>query len=85
MNEKTKIHVSEIIELAWCDKTSFDSIEDQTGLKEKEVIKIMRANLKPKSFRVWRERVSGRKAKHEKYNDGHKKTDILDEQKKQLT
>ncbi|MDC0975465.1 TIGR03643 family protein [Alphaproteobacteria bacterium] len=52
--------------MAWCDKTSFDSIQDQTGLAEKEVIKIMRSNLKRSSFKVWRERVCGRKAKHEK-------------------
>ena len=52
--------------MAWCDKTSFDSIQDQTGLAEKEVIKIMRSNLKRSSFKVWRERVYGRKAKHAK-------------------
>ena len=58
--------ISEILELAWCDKTSFDAIETQTGLKEKEVIDIMRSNMKPSSFRMWRKRVSGRKTKHEK-------------------
>ena len=57
---------ADIIEMAWCDKTSFDSIYAQTGLKEKEVIKIMRPYLKPSSFRMWRKRVSGRKTKHEK-------------------
>ncbi|MEM6812618.1 MAG: TIGR03643 family protein [Pseudomonadota bacterium] len=58
--------ISEIIELAWCDKTSFDSIETQTGLSEKEVIEIMRTNMKASSFRMWRKRVSGRKQKHAK-------------------
>ena len=58
--------IDSIIEMAWCDKTSFDSIKDQTGLAEKEVIKIMRSNLKSSSFKVWRERVHGRKAKHAK-------------------
>ncbi len=57
--------ISHIIEMAWCDKTSFDQIKKQTGMPEKEVIKLMRKNLKPGSFRVWRERVSGRKAKHQ--------------------
>ena len=52
--------------MAWCDKTSFDSIKLQTSLSEKEVIKIMRSNLKKTSFQVWRERVYGRKAKHAK-------------------
>ena len=59
-------NINRVIEMAWCDKTSFDSIKDQTGLPEKEVIKIMRSNLKRSSFKVWRERVYGRKAKHEK-------------------
>ena len=58
--------VNSIIEMAWCDKTSFDSIKLQTNLSEKEVIKIMRSNLKKTSFQVWRERVYGRKAKHAK-------------------
>lgn len=52
--------------MAWCDATSFDTIERQTGISEKQVIKIMRSYLKPSSFRVWRKRVSGRKSKHEK-------------------
>ena len=58
--------INGIIEMAWCDKTSFDSIQLQTNLSEKEVIKIMRSNLKKTSFQVWRERVYGRKAKHAK-------------------
>lgn len=57
--------ISEIIEMAWCDQTSFDSIEAQTGKKEQDVIKIMRTYMKPSSFRMWRKRVSGRKAKHD--------------------
>lgn len=56
----------EIIDMAWCDKTSFDDIFEITGLKEAEVIQIMRSNLKPNSFRLWRKRVTGRKAKHRK-------------------
>ena len=57
---------SDIIALAWDDKTSFEMIEDQTGLSEKDIIKLMRRSLKPGSFRKWRERVSGRSAKHAK-------------------
>ena len=59
---------SEVIEMAWCDDTSFDAIEAQTGLLEKDVIKIMRTYMKPSSFRMWRKRVSGRKSKHEEKN-----------------
>ena len=58
--------INNIIEMAWCDKTSFDSIKFQTNLSEKEVIKIMRSNLKKSSFQIWRERVYCRKAKHAK-------------------
>ena len=58
--------INNVIEMGWCDKTSFDSIKFQTNLTEKEVIKIMRSNLKKSSFQVWRKRVYGRKAKHAK-------------------
>jgi uncharacterized protein (TIGR03643 family) len=57
---------SQIIEMAWCDDTSFDAIYAQTGLREKDVISVMRTYMKPSSFRMWRKRVSGRKAKHDK-------------------
>ncbi len=55
-----------IIRMAWCDRTSFETIEEKTGLSEAEVIKIMRAELKRKSFNNWRARVSGRVTKHRK-------------------
>lgn len=54
----------EIIHLAWDDGTSFDMLEKQTGYSEAQVIELMRRELKPRSYRVWRQRVSGRKAKH---------------------
>ena len=44
--------ISEVIGLAWCDKTSFDDIYKQTGLSEREVIEVMRQQLKPSSFRT---------------------------------
>lgn len=55
---------SRIIEMAWEDRTTFDSIKDQFGLSESEVIKIMRKHMKRRSFKMWRKRVSGRKTKH---------------------
>ena len=61
-------NISEIIEMAWCDKTSFNDIFFSTGLKEPEVIKLMRKNMKPGSFRLWRKRVSGRASKHRSRN-----------------
>lgn len=57
-----------VIEMAWEDRTPFDAIEFQFGLKENEVRKIMRTNLKESSFKLWRERVKGRKTKHNKTN-----------------
>ena len=55
---------SRIIEMAWEDRTTFDSIKDQFGLSESEVIKIMRQHMKRSSIKMWRKRVSGRKTKH---------------------
>lgn len=54
-----------IIEMAWEDRTPFEAIEYQFGLPEKEVIQLMRRQLKPSSFRMWRKRVnSGVSQKH---------------------
>lgn len=58
------VTASEIVAMAWDDATSFDAIAAQTGLVEGEVIKIMRAEMRPSSFRMWRKRVSGRSSKH---------------------
>ena len=58
------IDIDRVIEMCWEDRTPFEAIEYQFGLKEEDAIKIMRNNLKPKSFKVWRKRVSGRKTKH---------------------
>lgn len=58
--------VDRIIEMAWEDRTPFGAIELQFGLKEQEVITLMRRRLKPSSFRLWRKRVSGRTTKHQK-------------------
>jgi len=58
--------IDQVIRMAWHDRTSFDQIEEQTGLNESAVIRIMRRELKPRSFRLWRERVTGRVTKHRK-------------------
>lgn len=60
-----QLTTSEIVAMAWDDETSFDDIKAQSGLLEKDVIKIMRAHMKPSSFKMWRERVSGRASKHD--------------------
>ncbi len=56
--------ISRIIEMAWEDRTPFEAIEGLFGLPEKEVIALMRREMKPSSFRMWRKRVSGRATKH---------------------
>ena len=57
---------NDVIEMAWSDRVSFEEIKKKTGYTEKEVIKIMRANLKRKSYLLWRKRVRGRITKHRK-------------------
>ena len=56
--------IDRIIQMAWEDRTTFDVIEKQFGINQDGVIKIMRKNLKRKSFELWRKRTSGRKTKH---------------------
>ena len=56
--------ISRIIEMAWEDRTPVEAIFENYGLRESEVIKLMRRELKTGSFKVWRERVTGRKTKH---------------------
>ena len=56
--------ISRVIEMAWEDRTPFEAIEASFGLKESDVIELMRREMKLSSFKMWRERVSGRKTKH---------------------
>lgn len=61
----TEIELDRIIEMAWEDRTPFEAILYQFGLTEKDVIKLMRGNLKESSFKRWRKRVnSGVSKKH---------------------
>ena len=62
-----ELELNRIIEMAWEDRTPFEAIFFQFQLLEKEVIKIMRKNLKESSFKRWRKRVnSGVSQKHQK-------------------
>ena len=56
--------IDRIIEMAWEDRTPFDAIAFQFGIKEQEVIELMRSEMKASSFRMWRKRVQGRSTKH---------------------
>ena len=60
----TEEEVSRVIEMAWEDRTPFEAIELQFGLNESQTIALMRKHMKRSSFKMWRERVSGRKTKH---------------------
>ncbi len=60
----TDADVSRIIEMAWEDRTPFESIEVQFGLNESGVIALMRSHMKASSFRMWRKRMAGRTTKH---------------------
>jgi uncharacterized protein (TIGR03643 family) len=68
MNIFSEKEIDRIIEMAWEDRTPFEAIEIQFGLKEKEVIQLMRSELKRSSFNRWRKRVAGRTTKHTIYN-----------------
>ncbi|MEE3240983.1 MAG: TIGR03643 family protein [Pseudomonadota bacterium] len=56
--------LSRVIEMAWEDRTPFEAIEYQFGLNEQAVIGLMRNQLRRRSFKSWRSRVSGKATKH---------------------
>ncbi len=57
--------INRVIEMAWEDRTPFEDIEFNYGLNESSVINLMRREVKARSFRLWRKRVSSRKSKHQ--------------------
>jgi len=63
-----------VIWAAWADRITFEEIKEKTGNNESDVIKIMRRNLKPSAFRLWRKRVHNTSIKHrKKFKVGRKK------------
>ena len=62
--------IDRIIEMAWEDRTPFEAIEFQFGIKENTVRSLMRKHMKNSSFKLWRKRVQGRKTKHAKSSVG---------------
>jgi uncharacterized protein (TIGR03643 family) len=61
----TPVEIDRIIEMAWEDRTPFEAIEFQFGLKEMQVVALMRKTLKRSSFELWRKRThSGVSQKH---------------------
>jgi len=57
-------NLNRIIEMAWEDRTPFDVIYKEFDITQNDLERLMRNNLKPSSFKLWRKRVSGRKTKH---------------------
>ena len=60
------IDTNELIEMAWSDDVTFSDIERDLGIKEPEVKRIMQANLKSSSYKLWRKRVRWIKEKKKK-------------------
>ena len=43
--------VAALIQMAWEDRTTFETIQERLGVSEAEVIRVMRAALAPGSFK----------------------------------
>ena len=56
--------ISAAIQMAWEDRTTFETIRERIGISESDVIKMMRTELKSGSFKLWRKRMNGRVTKH---------------------
>ena len=82
--ELTVNDIDRIIEMAWEDRTPFEAITFQFHLSEQQVISIMRREMKPSSFKMWRQRVQGRATKHEKLR-GFEKGRFKCSRQKQIT
>jgi uncharacterized protein (TIGR03643 family) len=65
----TDTDIDRIVQMAWEDRTTFEAIEAQFGLKEKDVIVLMRQQMKRSSFDMWRKRTNGRSTKHAQLGD----------------
>lgn len=65
MKQLNQVDIDRIVEMAWEDRTPFDAIKEQFGVAEADVIRMMRQQMKPSSFRMWRKRVQGRATKHQ--------------------
>lgn len=61
--------IDRILKMAWEDRTPFEAIESQFGLQDKQIIALMRREMQVSSFKMWRQRVSGRLTKHLKQRD----------------
>ena len=65
LDELSDEKISEIIALAWCDKTTFEQIKLQTNINQDQVKRLMKKHLKPSSYTLWRKRVTKKGQKNE--------------------
>ncbi|MFZ8899613.1 MAG: TIGR03643 family protein [Alphaproteobacteria bacterium] len=65
--ELSESQISEIIQMALSDHVAFSDIEHQYGLKEREVVTLMRKSLRKGSYRSWRKRVATFGSRREHY------------------
>ncbi len=70
--------ISAVIQMAWEDRTTFETIRERLGVTEAQVIELMRQTLKPGSFKLWRKRMRGRVTKHRALRDPGMKFDDRD-------
>jgi uncharacterized protein (TIGR03643 family) len=50
-------HISEIIQMALSDHVSFNDIQTEYGISDKQVKTLMRDTLKSSNYKTWRKRV----------------------------
>ena len=72
VNKLSQSEIDRVIEMSWVDSTTLADIKIQFGIQEKEVIKLMKENMKRSSFLMWRKRVRGRKTKISPISDRFK-------------
>ena len=65
--ELTESQISEVVQMALSDHVAFSDIEYQYGLKEHEVVTLMRKTLRKGSYRSWRKRVASFGSRREHY------------------
>ena len=54
--------IGDIIQMAWDDQTDFSHITKIYEINEGDVKKIMKNNIKRKSYEIWRKRINQRSA-----------------------
>ena len=57
MKKFSEIEISEIIEMALSDDVPFKSIEEEYGINTDQIKQIMKNNISPRSYKIWRKRV----------------------------